>query len=407
MSDTPELWLVSLFYGEGAAPTGTLAESAACALEQAGYRVTVLTSASAYNGRYCEARRAFGGRVKRLFCRPRDARGAAGRALSWATFTLRVACYALFRRPPDVVLVMTTPPFLHAVFVLRNLIARRKTRVVLWSQDTYPEILASVGLLRRRGLGYRCLQAVQRWATSRVDAAVVLDEAMGRIVRGHGAPEVRIAPNWESDANPGADSPQVRQLRELLGAARERFRYIVLYSGNYGWGHDLAPVLCYVRENPDQSDFFFLFLGGGEKWEELSAAQRDTGSSCVRVRPYVARESLPSLLRAADFGLVCLETACAGLMSPSKIHGYLAAGKPLVYLGPPDSNVDEAISRFACGWRVDPDDAEAFAALLVRLAQPDFDYPQYAARALQAHDQWYSELPGTGRIVDVIGNVRR
>jgi hypothetical protein len=36
-------------------------------------------------------------------------------------------------------------------------------------------------------------------------------------------------------------------------------------------------------------------------------------------------------------------------MSPSKLHANLAAGLPVLYVGPEGSNVDEAITRFEAG----------------------------------------------------------
>ena len=62
-------------------------------------------------------------------------------------------------------------------------------------------------------------------------------------------------------------------------------------------------------------------------------------------------------------------------MSPSKIHGYLACGKPLLYVGAARSNVGDAIETYGCGFRIDLRDPAAFEAVLARIAQPDFDYP--------------------------------
>ena len=139
-----------------------------------------------------------------------------------------------------------------------------------------------------------------------------------------------------------------------------------------------------VRNNPQQRDFFFLFVGGGEKWPELLALREAHGSGCVAVRPYVADARLPALMRAADFGLVALERGCVGLMSPSKIHGYLAMGKPLIYLGPPGSNVAEAIEQFGCGVRADEADAAGLAGALAAVAAGRFDYAAACRNAARA-----------------------
>ena len=209
-------------------------------------------------------------------------------------------------------------------------------------------------------------------------------------------------PHNQSDAREPCDAAEPHDVLQWFGAARGRFRFVVLHLGNYGWGHDLSPIIDYLQAHPNQRDFCFLFVGGGQKWPELSALQDGPAAACVCVAPYVARESLPSILRAVDFGLVTLESTCAGLMSPSKIHTYLAAGMALIYLGPPDSNVEEAIRTFDCGWRIDPDVPGAAEQLFGHLARREFDVRPVAARALAAFAERYCEAAGTQRIVEIV-----
>src|SRR5262249_5035780 len=161
--------------------------------------------------------------------------------------------------------------------------------------------------------------------------------AMGEILRGHGAREVYVVPNWEAetpDEEPGAPD----EMDEVVRAARSRYRYLVLYTGNYGWGHDLSALAEYLRARPAPRGFFFLVVGGGEKWRELERWNQE-GVAGLAVRPYVPKARAARLIGQADFGLVALERSCVGLMSPSKIHGYLVRGKPLLYLGAAGSNV--------------------------------------------------------------------
>jgi glycosyltransferase involved in cell wall biosynthesis len=378
----PTLWLVGLFFGGGGSPTGVLMESLAVGLADRGYRVEAVAGRSEYGTGVGRGEGRFTGRVRRLFSGPRKPAGLFGRLFSWAAFYAAAAAFAFTRRLPAVVVVNTTPPLLHAVFVLRRLVTRSRCRLVLWNQDTYPEILAAVGLLRPRGLPYRGVMAVERWATRRTDRVVALDGAMADLMGRHGAAGVRVIPNW--DVPHAAPVAPPNELDAAVAAARKQYRFVLVYTGNYGWGHDLRPLFAWLRANPDQRDFFPLFNGGGEKWAEVAALAAELGPWRMAVFPYGPRERVPRLIAAGDFGLVTLEDGCAGLMSPSKIHGYLAAGKPLIYLGPPGSNVAEAIDRFGCGVRIGYGDHDALPAALARLAGPDFDYAGMAAAARAA-----------------------
>jgi glycosyltransferase involved in cell wall biosynthesis len=46
-------------------------------------------------------------------------------------------------------------------------------------------------------------------------------------------------------------------------------------------------------------------------------------------------------------------------MSPSKLHGSLGMGTPIVYVGPDGSNVSEAIDAYDCGVSIRTDDVAA------------------------------------------------
>jgi hypothetical protein len=131
MPQPRDIWLVNLFFGAGPAPTGVLLESLAQALQGDGWRVQVIAGRARYSsGGEAQARR-YRGPVRWVYVGSLQARGLLGRLVCWLVFYLGVAWFAFTRRLPDTVVTMTTPPLLHALFVLRNLVARRKARVIL------------------------------------------------------------------------------------------------------------------------------------------------------------------------------------------------------------------------------------------------------------------------------------
>src|SRR3546814_11110641 len=74
---------------------------------------------------------------------------------------------------------------------------------------------------------------------------------------------------------------------------------------------------------------------------------------------YVPKEQTPAVMAGADLALITLDERSLGVMSPSKLHANLAAGLPVLYVGPPGSNVDEAIERHDCGPSVREGDVRA------------------------------------------------
>jgi glycosyltransferase involved in cell wall biosynthesis len=74
---------------------------------------------------------------------------------------------------------------------------------------------------------------------------------------------------------------------------------------------------------------------------------------------------LQSSLSAADVHLVSLRTEMEGLSIPSKIYGVLAAGRPVIFIGPPNSEPAAIVREGKFGYSVPPGDIEgAVEALL-------------------------------------------
>jgi len=382
------IWLVNLFFGPGMAPTGQFLESLAVELDEVGHDVEVLTGRAAYHSDSQCGEPRFRGKVHALFSGPKQAKRFRSKLLSWVCFYISVGWYLATHRLPDKVLVMSTPPFLHLIVSLRNLFARRPAEIILWNQDTYPNVLAAVGMFRRGSISYRVLDQLDRWSMRRVGKAIALDRAMEDVLRERGAANAKTIPHWdltpEKSHHPATVNPELLQ-------RMNRYRHVVIYTGNYGWGHDLSSLWKWWESNPNQRDFFFLFLGGGDQWDLLKKRQEEERRDDLEVLPYLPQGEFEALVQRADLGLVALDKHCVGLMSPSKIHAYLGHGKPLLYVGPERTNVADAIEQYQCGFRCPQGDVEALTCCLKFLASDGFDLTPYRRRAFDAAQMRYCE----------------
>jgi glycosyltransferase involved in cell wall biosynthesis len=189
---------------------------------------------------------------------------------------------------------------------------------------------------------------------------------------------------------PGYDEPELRD------------RFVVLYLGNAGMGHRFDTVLEAARRLQEER-IAFLFIGGGVRWASLAAA-REAGLENLVLRSYVPKEQTPAVLAGAGAALIVLDDAALGVMSPSKLHSNLAAGLPVLYVGPPGSNVDEALSRFACGESLRQGDVEGLVSALQALREPQAR-AAVAARSRAAFEQAYSDrrvLPQWDAVLDAL-----
>lgn len=313
---------------------------------------------------------------------------------SWARLALRPAS-----RRPDAVVIGTDPMFAVLAAIPLRLLAPR-IRIAHWCFDMHPEAAISAGMVGERGPAARLVKAAMRLAYRRCDVIADLGPCMRARLRcyRHGVRETELTP-WAliEPAAPAAIDPTVRH--ELFGAARLG----LLYSGNFGEAHDYAEFLDLARALADEPGVGFCFAVRGNRAAELRAAV-ERESAPVRFAGFAPLEEVEKRLGAADIHLASLNREFAGIAVPSKYFGSLAAGRPVVFAGPPDCAIAEWTRRYGTGWVLTPDTVGEVAADLravmndpARLAALQEHchhvYHQHFSRAAVGR-RWDAELRG-------------
>ncbi len=320
------------------------------------------------------------------------ARGKVGRVLSYLSFYVSAAVRGLTLPRPDLVLTLTTPPLLS---LLGNLIsALRGSRHFIWEMDVYPDVAIDLNYFKAGGLADRLTGFLADFSRRHADGIIALGECMkDRLVRrGIDPRRISVADNW---ADAAAIHPLARQ-----GNPRQ---LVLLYSGNLGLAHDLDTLTESMRELRNDDRFHFLFVGSGGRRQELADFCKAHSITSLELRPYVQRESLSYSLSAGDIGLVTQREACCGSVVPSKVYGLMAAGRPILFIGPRDATPARIVERFSCGWHVNCNDSGALTALLKYLAAHPSEVAKAGQNARKALLENYDLPLGVNRIVHILG----
>jgi len=322
-------------------------------------------------------------------------RSNVGRLLDWVSFYLPAFWAAMTLPRQDVFVSLTTPPFIALAGWLHKLI-NPSTRLILWNMDVYPEAVERTKLVKPGGMISRIMRSMNRAIFRQVDHLVCLDAAMSDLLLSQYTPRGRtvphtIIPNWERAA-----------LLEKNGQAKSASeKFVVLYLGNAGYGHEFHTLIDAAARMRDEA-VTFLFVGGGvlRPWIARQCAQR--GLRNIEFRDYVPKEQTPQTMREADCALITLEETMLGVMSPSKLHANLSMGLPVIYVGPPRSNVDEAIQRFGCGISLRPGEGEGLATFVRDLMKNREKHNQMRRNARRAFEEAYCDAKTLPRFDEVI-----
>jgi glycosyltransferase involved in cell wall biosynthesis len=344
---------------DAAATAQMMADLVERAVEE-GFDVTVVASNRSYarpEHRYPLQEQWKGADIRRVSVTGFGRRGPVGRVVDYLTFLVGAIVAGLRAPKPDVVLGMSTPPILGALAVI--LAKWRGARSAYWAMDVYPDVAFELGALRPRSIGGLFLGAVSRWTLRSVGVAIALGETMAERLRQGGATHVAVVHNWADERSIASMPPEQSRFRR---AQQWDGKFVVLYSGNLGLAHEFTTILAAATRLRD-ANIVFAFVGTGPRLDEIQQQARDRRLVNVEFLASVPREDLGDLLAAGDLHLVTLRPGIQGLLVPSKIYGILAAGRPVLYVGPPAGEVHDIVSR-GCGASVACGDVDALEAAL-------------------------------------------
>lgn len=333
-------------------------------LASLGYRVTVLCGSDPYvkvQGDPGPDPSSQGVLIVRV---PRLLRGEARqwRVLRQLWFYTWAFGFFLFRRPPDLFIAQTNPPL---TVVLVSIAARIYGRpYMLIAQDLYPEALVAHGSIRENGLAAAMLGRVFAYAYRGACQIVSLGGRMTHRLyqKGVAPARVTVISNWSTGADGVVRSAENR-LRKIWALES---KFVLLYSGNLGIGHEFETLVNAVSLIADQvPQLQLVIVGRGGRLEEVKATVARRGlERRVQFHDFVPASQLPESLGVADVAVVTLRPGFDGLIVPSKVLGYMARGLPVLFIGPA-GDTSEILHASGCGVSFGNGDARRVADWLL------------------------------------------
>lgn len=160
------------------------------------------------------------------------------------------------------------------------------------------------------------------------DMANVLDQKIKDSLKGNIGPKITIIENW-------ADIKNIKPQPFPEG------KIIIEYAGNIGRVQGLENVMDKLP-----GDVEFHIYGTGAMEEKLKSRKQE---NVFFHGPYF-RSQQNTVLAACDIALVTLQEGMYGLGVPSKTYNILASGRPILFFGPKNSEIDLLVRENGIGY---------------------------------------------------------
>lgn len=284
------------------------------------------------------------------------------RGLNMVSNAWRALCAApTLADRPDVV-VGPSVPLLTGWAALR-LAKRYGAAFVFEVRDVWPTVLLDDGRMSKRSPVYVVFRLIEKQlyrASQRI--STVLPFIGNYVKESGGRPDVVTwVPNGvDFERFAGADAYDGGAPAEPL---------VVMYVGGYSPGHDVITIVraAQIVERRRPGACRFVLVGGGIKRPECEA-EAARGRARIEFRDFVPKREVPRVQMEADVLVACLTNLPSfrfGL-NLNKMFDYLASGRPVVFSG---TTPNDPVKESGAGFSVPPEDPEAMAGALERLAQ--------------------------------------
>jgi colanic acid biosynthesis glycosyl transferase WcaI len=293
----------------------------------------------------------------------------------------------------DVVLAMTDPP---VAGIAGAFVAEITGRPFVYNiRDLYPDMAIGGDIVKQNSWVERW-EELHRRALRKATRIIVLGEDMRDRILSKGVSPDRVVVVRDGATFPGtAPQPNDSVVEEI----RCGFPFVAVHAGNLGF-YGAWTTLLQAAEILRNEKSGFVFIGDGANRSALQA--QASALSNVRFLPFRPAGEVPQVMAAGDVHVVTVRRGLEGVVVPSKLYSILAAGRPVLAVAAPGSDVARIVSESGCGLVADPDDPDAVAAAVRELRSAPVHLAEMGRRARVAAQKYarVNELQRFARIIE-------
>ena len=344
--------IVTQVYPPDPAAVGQHLADVAEELGARGYKVSVFTADRGYDDPsqiYPRSSKKGNVTVIRLPLSSLGKGSIASRLLGGTSLLLQASVFtALDLRITDL-LLSTIPHFTGALGIAMRVL--RGLPFHYWLMDLNPDQIVALGKLSADSVPVKVFDLLNRGIIRYASSITTLDEAMAQrfAAKSDLKRAINVQPPWSVQ-------PMRKSCPDVNGPFRERFglssERVLMHAGNHSVVHPLDTLVDAIRMRPG-SVLKFFFVGGGlgkKPIEDWVSVEHPTN---VTLLPYQPRESIDDMICAADVHVVSVGNGTVGIVHPSKLYGALAAGRPVLVIGPAQSPAARMVLENNLGWHVE------------------------------------------------------
>lgn len=307
------------------------------------------------------------------------------RALSWISATTKIVWLVWTKYRNFELFLISNPP----TIAFAPLFFRNKYSTLIY--DIYPNGLVDSGMIKESNLIYRIWAHRNRSFFERATYVYTITPGMAETLSRYCPKEnIEVVELW---SNPNLPVLQLaKRDNTFVQQHHLEDKFIVMYSGNMGRGHDLDKLVDVANLLKDYSDIIFVLIGDGYLKPIICDKMKQYQLGNILVLPYQDRAMLPYSLSSPDIAVVSTNKKSGKACIPSKVFDSIKLGRPIMSIAEHDSDIARLINKYNIGKNFSSDEIQEMAAFILDLSKNQDILSKYSAASFEAAKEHTADL---------------
>jgi glycosyltransferase involved in cell wall biosynthesis len=269
-----------------------------------------------------------------------DRSSSIKRIFTWTWGFFQILFLVKFKYKKAELFIVTNPPF--ATFL--PLFCKNKFSLLVY--DIYPDAFVQYGILNKQSKLIKYWENANKKLYPKAQHIYTLSNGMKNLLSNYvNEAKISVVPIWTDSA---FLKPIPKEENEFIKQNKLENKFIVMYSGNLGFSHDveIIPEIAKIITIPEIE---FLIIGGGDKKTLIEQKIKEYQLTNCKLLPWQETKMLPFSLASADLSIVTLGKEASLLSVPSKTFNIMSVGTPLLCIASRKSELAQLVNSNKVG----------------------------------------------------------
>jgi glycosyltransferase involved in cell wall biosynthesis len=299
------------------------------------------------------------------------------RMASWGIATLQVFLLILMKYRKYELFIVSNPPTLSFLSFFCN----NSYSVLIF--DVFPDGAVLGGFITEQSLFYRWWYKSTELFYKKARKVFTITQGMAKTIAKYCDPsKIEVVPIWSSSS---FDTVIKKEENLFIKEQQVENKFIVMYSGNMGKGHELETLIDVADKMRNEKDLLILFVGEGwGKQALMELVNRLNLNEMCRFLPFQNATFLAHSLSAADIAVVSIAKEAGLVCVPSKTYNLLQLGKPLLCITGEGSELYRLVNEYQVGACFEKHQVSEIAAFIRKIKDNPLLKSNFESNALNA-----------------------